>query len=50
MHKRVSFERSPHPIFSGSSSSAEILGDSVRLELVLTPDDAVTLLTFMVKS
>jgi hypothetical protein len=50
MHKRVSFDRSPHPIFSGLSSSAEILGDSVRLELVLAPDDAVTLLKFMVKS
>jgi hypothetical protein len=50
MHKYVSFERSPHPIFSGSTSSAEILGDSVKLRLVLAPEDALTILKLMTKS
>jgi hypothetical protein len=51
-HKRVSFEESTYPIFRGLSSCAEIegYGNVVKLELFLTPDDAVTLLKFMVKS
>jgi hypothetical protein len=46
----ISFYQSPHPIFAERTSSAEISGDSVRLELVLSADDAVALLKYMTKA
>ena len=40
MPNTISFYSSPHPVFAESTSRAEISGDSVRLELVLAPEDA----------
>lgn len=44
---RVSFYRSPHPIFGETSSEAVVHGDDVSLTLQLSHSDAVTLLMYL---
>ena len=46
---RVSFYGSPHPIFQEGTSSAEVSGDSVTLELHLSPSDALAILRHMTR-
>jgi hypothetical protein len=44
---RISFYDSPFPIFAEKTSSAEVHGDEVTIELKLAPEDAITLLKYL---
>ena len=46
--KKVSFYRSPYPVFSESLSGAEVHGDDVTLELNLPHESALELLKWMI--
>ena len=46
--KKVSFYRSPYPVFSESMSGAEVHGDDVALELNLPHESALELLKWMI--
>jgi hypothetical protein len=47
--RKVSFYRSPLPIFSETVGGAEVSGDSVKLELHLSHEDALALLRHMTR-
>jgi hypothetical protein len=46
-HHRVSFYRSPHAILAETVGKAEVHGDDVNLELVLSHEDAISLLSYL---
>lgn len=46
--KKISFYRSPYPVFSESLSGAEVHGDDVTLELRLSHDHTLELLKWMI--